>query len=114
MLIPIGIALFFFSTPTQRMRPVFILNAVSVAAGMVQGVLSVYNQVCFPHPVIRVRRESLTLPYFRVAPSWHIPFKATSRSSISSCCSSFHSSPTLSCFCELLRSTLLDGCAPST
>ena len=69
MLIPIGIALFFFSNSTQRKRPVFILNVISVAAGLVQGVLSVYNQVCYPHPAVSLGSESLTFPFLRVVPS---------------------------------------------
>ena len=44
-LIPITIALFFFSTPDIRRRPVFILNLVSIALGLVQGAVNIYNQV---------------------------------------------------------------------
>lgn len=44
-LVPIAIALFFFSTPALRRRPVFILNVVSVACGLVLGALNIYNEV---------------------------------------------------------------------
>ncbi|RDX57202.1 hypothetical protein OH76DRAFT_1476640 [Lentinus brumalis] len=46
ILIPIGIALLFFSTSAQRKRPIFILNVISIAFGLIEGALNIYNQTC--------------------------------------------------------------------
>ena len=45
MLVPILVALFLFSTPSLRTKPIFILNVISVLFGMVQGTLAIYGQV---------------------------------------------------------------------
>ncbi|KAI0776549.1 hypothetical protein BD413DRAFT_602137 [Trametes elegans] len=43
-LIPIAIALFFFSTPTTRRQPVFIMNVIAILLGITEGTINVYNQ----------------------------------------------------------------------
>ena len=45
MLVPITIVLFVFSTPPLRRKPIFILNALSLFVGIVQGALIIYGQV---------------------------------------------------------------------
>lgn len=39
LLFPLLIALFFFSTPQSRRRPIFILNVVAIALAITAGVL---------------------------------------------------------------------------
>lgn len=44
-LVPIAIALFFFSTAATRRQPVFIMNVLSISFGLVEGAINIYNQV---------------------------------------------------------------------
>ncbi|KAL1937372.1 hypothetical protein VTO73DRAFT_13778 [Trametes versicolor] len=43
-LVPIAIALFFFSTAATRRQPVFIMNVLSISFGLVEGAINIYNQ----------------------------------------------------------------------
>ncbi|KAL7278442.1 hypothetical protein ACG7TL_007439 [Trametes sanguinea] len=43
-LIPVGIALFFFSTKSMRRRPVFIMNVVAILLGLTEGAIIIYTQ----------------------------------------------------------------------
>ncbi|EJF58933.1 hypothetical protein BD309DRAFT_208803 [Dichomitus squalens] len=43
-LIPIAVMLFFFSTPSGRRQPVFILNVFIIALGLAEGGVNIYNQ----------------------------------------------------------------------
>ena len=54
MLVPITIVLFTFSNPTLRRTPLFILNTLSLASGLVLGMLSGYNQVGLLVGVLRL------------------------------------------------------------
>ncbi|KAI0365824.1 hypothetical protein BV20DRAFT_1056099 [Pilatotrama ljubarskyi] len=42
-LVPITIALFYFSTPAIRWRPVFILNAIAIALALAESAINIYN-----------------------------------------------------------------------
>lgn len=44
-LVPIAVALFFFSTPSMRRRPVFIMNVLAILFGLIEGAVNLYNQV---------------------------------------------------------------------
>ena len=46
ILIPVLILLFFFSTPSLRRKPVFILNVVSVMFGIGVGCMTIFQAVC--------------------------------------------------------------------
>ncbi|KAI0365827.1 hypothetical protein BV20DRAFT_953407 [Pilatotrama ljubarskyi] len=43
-LIPILIAMFFFSTPATRRQPIFIMNVLAVLFGLAEGGINIYNQ----------------------------------------------------------------------
>ncbi|KAI9061930.1 hypothetical protein FKP32DRAFT_1575076 [Trametes sanguinea] len=43
-LVPVGIALFFFSTKSMRRRPVFIMNVVAILLGLTEGAIIIYTQ----------------------------------------------------------------------
>ncbi len=45
MLIPLAIALFFFSNSVVRRQPVFILNVLMIALGLGEGALTIFTQV---------------------------------------------------------------------
>ncbi|KAI9065226.1 hypothetical protein FKP32DRAFT_1568348 [Trametes sanguinea] len=45
ILVPITVALFFFSTAQIRRQPIFLLNVVSVVLGIVEGILTGYSMV---------------------------------------------------------------------
>ena len=44
-LVPISIALIFFSTSAIRRKPVFIMNVLAVALGLAFGGVAIYNTV---------------------------------------------------------------------
>ncbi|KAI0351194.1 hypothetical protein OH77DRAFT_1358019, partial [Trametes cingulata] len=43
-LVPITIALFYFSTPRIRRQPIFILNVIAIALALTEGAVNTYNQ----------------------------------------------------------------------
>ncbi|KAI0640904.1 hypothetical protein C8Q79DRAFT_1003985 [Trametes meyenii] len=43
-LIPVAIALFFFSTPFTRRQPVFVMNVLAILFGLTEGAVNIYNQ----------------------------------------------------------------------
>ncbi|KAI0820495.1 hypothetical protein BC628DRAFT_1330172 [Trametes gibbosa] len=43
-LVPITVALFFFSTPATRRQPAFIMNVFAILFGLVEGAINMYNQ----------------------------------------------------------------------
>ena len=45
MLVPITVILFFFSTPSLRRKPIFILNVMSILLGFTEGVLGISCEV---------------------------------------------------------------------
>ncbi|KAK1235433.1 hypothetical protein PQX77_001346 [Marasmius sp. AFHP31] len=45
LLIPLTIALFWFSTPASRKKPIFILNIVAIALALTSGVLLIYRGI---------------------------------------------------------------------
>lgn len=40
------VALLFFSTPSMRRKPIFILNVAAILLSIAGGVINVYEQVC--------------------------------------------------------------------
>ena len=50
MLVPVAAVLFSFSTRSIRRRPVFILNVVGIALGLMSGVVNGFIQVRRPSP----------------------------------------------------------------
>ena len=48
-LIPIAIALFFFSDSRMRRQPIFILNTCAIALGLAVGAINIYNLVSPPY-----------------------------------------------------------------
>ena len=44
-LVPIAIALFFFSNSRMRRQPIFILNTLAIALGLALGGINIYNLV---------------------------------------------------------------------
>ncbi|KAI0669089.1 hypothetical protein C8Q78DRAFT_958983, partial [Trametes maxima] len=43
-LVPVAIALFFFSTPFTRRQPVFVMNVLAILFGLTEGAVNIYNQ----------------------------------------------------------------------
>ncbi|KAI0351191.1 hypothetical protein OH77DRAFT_1429988 [Trametes cingulata] len=43
-LVPVAIALFFFSTPVTRRQPIFIMNVLAVLFGLAEGATTIYTQ----------------------------------------------------------------------
>ncbi|KAG7093929.1 hypothetical protein E1B28_007564 [Marasmius oreades] len=55
LLVPIAVALFVFSTPSLRRKPIFILNVIAVLLGIAEGILNGYLEITAiisPHIVI--------------------------------------------------------------
>lgn len=59
LLIPLVIALFYFSTPQSRRRPLFILNLIAIFLAFVEGVVIDAFAVSPAHPSIAGRMKSL-------------------------------------------------------
>ena len=49
LLVPITIALFFFSDSTLRKKPIFILNVFAITLGLAYGGLGIYTVVSVGH-----------------------------------------------------------------
>ena len=52
-LVPIAIALFFFSDSRMRRQPIFILNTCAIALGLAVGAINIHNIVSI-EPIVRL------------------------------------------------------------